>query len=162
MFLNASVKVTSVLDLYLTVSVIGGKPLSVRLTSSFIDGETYFRAHYTPTIHPETASALNISKFRANRKILDANSLADAVRGCDTYASEKVLKGRLSLAQVPSLFLVWHPYLISTKGCRAPRSGGKDQHLLPRNYLSPRGGDMLTSPYKIPRTPQMPIRSRRD
>lgn len=69
-----------------------------RLTPSFIDGENHFRAHYTPTIHPETASALKISKFRTNRKILDASSLADAVRGCDTYVSENVLKGRLSLA----------------------------------------------------------------
>jgi len=62
------------------------------------DGENGFRAHYTPTIHPETASALNISKFRTNRKILDAGSLADAVRGCDTYVSQNVLRGRLSLA----------------------------------------------------------------
>jgi hypothetical protein len=136
--------------------------LSVRLTYSFIDGETHFRAHYTPTIHHETASALNISKFRTNRKILDASSLADAVRGCDTYVSENVLRGRLSLAQVFSLFFVWHPSLISTKGCGALQGGGKDQHLLLRNHLSPRGGDMLTSPCKIPRTPQMSIRSQRD
>jgi ATP-dependent helicase IRC3 len=78
--------------------------LSVRLTSSFADGESHFHAHYTPTIHPETASALNISKFRTNRKILDAKSLADAVRGCDTYVSKNVLRGRLSLAQVFSIF----------------------------------------------------------
>jgi len=80
--------------------------LSVRLTSPFIDGETHFRAHYSPTIHPETASALNISKFRTNRKILDASSLAAAVRGCDTYASKNILRGRLSLAQVFSLLFV--------------------------------------------------------
>jgi ATP-dependent helicase IRC3 len=80
------------------------QPLSARLTSSFIEGENHFRAHYTPTIHPETASALNISKFRTNRKILDANSLADAVRGSDTYVSENVLRGRFSLAQVFSPF----------------------------------------------------------
>ncbi len=78
----------------------------VRLTSSFIDGENHFRAHYTPTIHPETASALNISKFRTNRKILDASSLADAVRGCDKYVSENVLRGRFSLAYLFSLFFV--------------------------------------------------------
>jgi len=65
---------------------------------SFLDDGDYFHAHYSPTIHPETASALNISRFQTNRKILDANSLADAVRGCDTYASEKVLKGPLSQA----------------------------------------------------------------
>jgi ATP-dependent helicase IRC3 len=78
--------------------------LSVRLTSSFVDGETHFCAHYTPKIHHETASALNISKFRTNRKILDASSLADAMRGCDTYVSGKVVRGPLSQAQVTSLF----------------------------------------------------------
>ncbi|KAH9065966.1 P-loop containing nucleoside triphosphate hydrolase protein [Lactarius vividus] len=62
------------------------------------DKERHFHAHYTPTIHAETATALNISKFRTNRKILDAGSLADALRGCDTYAAEKILKGPLSQA----------------------------------------------------------------
>ncbi|KAI9445021.1 P-loop containing nucleoside triphosphate hydrolase protein [Lactarius indigo] len=62
------------------------------------DKERHFHAHYTPTIHTETAAALNISKFRTNRKVLDAGSLADAVRGCDTYATEKILKGPLSQA----------------------------------------------------------------
>ena len=62
------------------------------------DKERHFHAHYIPTIHAETATALKISKFRTNRKILDAGSLADAVRGCDTYASEKVVRGPLSKA----------------------------------------------------------------
>jgi ATP-dependent helicase IRC3 len=62
------------------------------------DKEKHFHAHYTSTIHPETATALNISRFRTNRKILDASCLADAVRGCDTYATEKILKGPLSQA----------------------------------------------------------------
>jgi len=62
------------------------------------DKERHFHAHYTPSIHPKTATALNISRFRTNRKILDADSLADAVRGCDTYAREKVVKGPLSQA----------------------------------------------------------------
>ena len=62
------------------------------------DKERHFHAHYTPSIHPKTASALNISRFRTNRKILDADNLADAVRGCDTYASEKVVRGPLSQA----------------------------------------------------------------
>ncbi|KAI0307989.1 P-loop containing nucleoside triphosphate hydrolase protein [Multifurca ochricompacta] len=60
--------------------------------------ENHFHAHYAPAIHPETASALNISRFQTNRKILDASDLAGAVRGCDTYVAEKVLKGPLSLA----------------------------------------------------------------
>lgn len=72
---------------------------------SFLDYGEYFQAHYTPTIHPETASALKISRYHTNRKILDASSLADAVRGCDTYASEKVLKGHISLALSSSSLL---------------------------------------------------------
>lgn len=70
----------------------------IRIEPVSDDGETHFRAHYTPTIHSETASALKISKFRTNRKILDANSLADAIRGCEKYVSEIVLRGWPSLA----------------------------------------------------------------
>ena len=157
--LNASVKVTFALNSYLTVSVIRGNHCR-SLTSSFIDSENHFRAHYTPTIHPETASALKISRFQTNRKILDASSLTDALRGCDTYACEKVLRGPLSLAQVNS-FLFWHPCSYSTQAYRAQQSGGKGQRLLPRNCSWPRGGDMLTSPCKISTTPQALIRSRR-
>jgi len=62
------------------------------------DSGDHFHAHYTPTIDPATASALSISRFQTNRKILDANNLADAVRGCDKYASEKVLRGHSSLS----------------------------------------------------------------
>ncbi|KAH9982668.1 P-loop containing nucleoside triphosphate hydrolase protein [Lactifluus volemus] len=64
----------------------------------FRDSGSHFRAHYSPTIHSKTASALNVSRFQKNRKVLDASSLADAVRGCDTYAAEKVLRGPLSHA----------------------------------------------------------------
>ena len=116
------------------------------LTSLFIDGKTHFRAHYSPTMNPETASALKISKFQTNRKILDADSLADAVRGCDTYVSQKVLRGPLSLAQVASLFLVWHPCSNSTPDCSALRSGDRGQHLQTKCYLWPRGGDIIASP----------------
>lgn len=75
----------------------GGRDLH-KAGPSPLDNERHFHAHYTPTIHTETATALNISKFRTNRKILDAGSLPDAVRGCDTYAAEKILRGPLSQA----------------------------------------------------------------
>ena len=142
---NASVKVTSVLNRYRKVSITGRPSFIFWLTSLFIDGETHFRAHYSPTMNPETASTLNISKFQTNRKILDADSLADAVRGCDTYVSQKVLRGPLSLAQVASLFLVWHPCSNSTPDCSALRSGDRGQHLQTKCYLWPRGGDIIAS-----------------
>jgi len=44
------------------------------------------------------SSFCTLQLTKTNRKILDANCLADAVRGCDTYASEKVLKGPISQA----------------------------------------------------------------
>jgi len=70
----------------------------IRIEPESDDAGGHFHAHFTPAIHHQTASALKISRFQTNRKILDANSLAEAVRGCDTYASRKVLKGPLSLA----------------------------------------------------------------
>jgi ATP-dependent helicase IRC3 len=83
--------------------VPGGEPICTDLRPSsfdcpFEDTGNHFHAHYTPTIHHETASSLKISRFHRNRKVLDASNLADAVRGCDTYVAEKVLRGRLSLA----------------------------------------------------------------
>ncbi|KAI0257368.1 P-loop containing nucleoside triphosphate hydrolase protein [Lactifluus subvellereus] len=70
----------------------------IRIEAVPKDTGNHFHAHYTPTIHPKTASALNISRFQKNRKVLDANSLADAVRGCDTYVIGKVVRGPLSSA----------------------------------------------------------------
>lgn len=128
---------------------------------SFLDYGEYFQAHYTPTIHPETASALKISKYQTNRKILDASSLTDAVRGCDTYASGKVLKGQLSLALSPSS-LLQHPCSNSTPVWPAPRGGAKRRPLLLKYYLWQRGGDTSTSLCKISGTLQTKIRSRRD
>ncbi|KAI9512926.1 P-loop containing nucleoside triphosphate hydrolase protein [Russula earlei] len=70
----------------------------IRIEPVLDDAGDHFHAHYTPSIHPQTASALNISRFQTNRKILDANNLGDAIRGCDKYAAEKVLRGPISRA----------------------------------------------------------------
>ena len=54
-------------------------------------------AHYTsPTFHMATALLLKISPYRRSQEILKAARLADAVRGCDTYARD-VVKGNLVL-----------------------------------------------------------------
>jgi ATP-dependent helicase IRC3 len=99
----------------------------------FQDAGSHFHAHYSPTIHHKTASALNISRFQKNRKVLDASSLAYAVRGCDTYAAEKVLGGPLSHALVAFLSCRQTPLLNTNQDYGAERSGGKDRLLRLKN-----------------------------
>ncbi|KIJ38480.1 hypothetical protein M422DRAFT_33262 [Sphaerobolus stellatus SS14] len=70
-------------------------------------GQPTFQAHFTATIFPEMASgpaakAPKPALFRRSRKILTASSLADAVRGCDTYAKEQVMYGTLALSMLRS------------------------------------------------------------
>ncbi|OCH96088.1 P-loop containing nucleoside triphosphate hydrolase protein [Obba rivulosa] len=69
----------------------------IRISKSKNDeGETVFEAHYTPpTLPMGTAHVLKISPYQKSRQILTANSLVEAVRGCDTYAKTKVVKGPL-------------------------------------------------------------------
>lgn len=43
---------------------------------------------------------LKISPFRRSKKILSAQTLAEAIRGCDTYAQSKVLPGQVALGCV--------------------------------------------------------------
>jgi len=52
----------------------------------FLATEDHFIAHYTPAA-PNTKKALaaGYSPYRPRRQILTAETLSDAVRGCDTY-----------------------------------------------------------------------------
>lgn len=60
-------------------------------------GEKY-QAHYTPpTLTRGTAYMLKISPYRRSKKILSAQTLAEAIRDCDTYAQSKVLPGQVAL-----------------------------------------------------------------
>jgi len=65
-------------------------------------GQPAYQAHYTPVGMASTfeaadlagaAKAFKPSVFRRSRRILTAANLSDAVRGCDTYAKEKVMRG---------------------------------------------------------------------
>ncbi|KAI0932110.1 hypothetical protein AcW1_000677 [Taiwanofungus camphoratus] len=59
--------------------------------------ETHYQAHYTPATLPmKTAFMLKISPFQKSRQILKAPSLVEAIRGGDTYATTKIVKGSLS------------------------------------------------------------------
>ncbi|EKM61106.1 uncharacterized protein PHACADRAFT_156288 [Phanerochaete carnosa HHB-10118-sp] len=65
-------------------------------TGTLADPETHFEAHYTPpTMTPQTAALLKISPFQKSRKILSAGTLEDAIRGCDNYAKNNIMKGPL-------------------------------------------------------------------
>lgn len=83
-----------------------------------LSGEVHFAAHYAPTMDFNTAKAMKISRFHHTRQILTAETLPDAVRGADTYATQNIMKGPLSMGFVfplsPSLTLSSHLGLIST------------------------------------------------
>ncbi|KAJ7596983.1 P-loop containing nucleoside triphosphate hydrolase protein [Mycena floridula] len=58
----------------------------------------HYAAHFTPSAMDKgTARTLKVSPFYARRKVLTAQTLEDAVKGCDTYASKKVVFGQMEL-----------------------------------------------------------------
>ncbi|KAJ3551331.1 hypothetical protein NM688_g4763 [Phlebia brevispora] len=69
----------------------------IRIEPSANDGgEARYVAIYTPaTLPAQTAFTLKISPFQRNRHILTAKTLSDAVKGADTYAKMKVVKGAM-------------------------------------------------------------------
>lgn len=68
-----------------------------------IEGAGCFRATYTEaTMHFSSARQLKVSPFMRKRLISTANTLSDALRACDTYATQKVLRGPLALGYASS------------------------------------------------------------
>jgi ATP-dependent helicase IRC3 len=58
----------------------------------------YFEGRFVPAMLDKiTASSLHLSPFMRSRKVLTADNLSDAVRGCDTYVTSKVVRGPMSL-----------------------------------------------------------------
>ncbi|KAH9950401.1 P-loop containing nucleoside triphosphate hydrolase protein [Amylocystis lapponica] len=58
-----------------------------------------FEGHYTPATLPMgTAFTLKISPYRRSIRILRAQTLVEAIRGCDTYATSKVVQGHMATA----------------------------------------------------------------
>ncbi|RPD82473.1 P-loop containing nucleoside triphosphate hydrolase protein [Lentinus tigrinus ALCF2SS1-7] len=79
-------------------------------------GDAKYVAHYTsPTMHQATAFMLKISPFRRSKKILTATTLADAIRGCDTYAQKEVLPGQVGLGLLRTAKWRWEPASESQK-----------------------------------------------
>ncbi|KAH9858111.1 P-loop containing nucleoside triphosphate hydrolase protein [Lenzites betulinus] len=74
------------------------------------DGDAQYDAHYTPPTLPRgTAYILKISPFRKCKRLLSAETLAEAIRGCDTYAHSKVLPGKLALGLRRTAKWRWEP-----------------------------------------------------
>ncbi|TFK93509.1 P-loop containing nucleoside triphosphate hydrolase protein [Polyporus arcularius HHB13444] len=94
----------------------------IRVTPAEDEDDVKYVAHYTsPTMPRMTAFVLKISPFRRNKKILTATTLADAIRGCDTYAQKEVLPG-----------LVGHGLLRTAKWRWEPASETQKQFILKR------------------------------
>ncbi|KII93736.1 hypothetical protein PLICRDRAFT_694856 [Plicaturopsis crispa FD-325 SS-3] len=68
------------------------------------DGErqAHFAAYYTPAMPVGTAKNLKVVPFMHSRPVLTAIDLSDAVRGCDTYAARKILRGPMALGLLRS------------------------------------------------------------
>ncbi|KAG6912005.1 hypothetical protein DXG01_000253 [Tephrocybe rancida] len=62
------------------------------------EGSTIFQGHFTPAMFDRaTAQSLKVSPYMRSRHILSAETLSDAIRGCDTYVANKIARGpRLS------------------------------------------------------------------
>ncbi|PCH33701.1 nucleoside triphosphate hydrolase protein [Wolfiporia cocos MD-104 SS10] len=77
-------------DVYV-LELLGKGFIRVERDGSEDDSKEHFTARYTPATLPmATAMTLKISPFQKSRKILEATSLIEAIRGCDTYAKKVV------------------------------------------------------------------------
>ncbi|KDQ63526.1 hypothetical protein JAAARDRAFT_120193 [Jaapia argillacea MUCL 33604] len=86
--------------------------------------ESHFQAHFTPTmVDKGTAHTLKIPMFARNRKVLTAETLSDAIRGCDTYATTKVVFGPHALGLLRTARWRKHPATESQKQFVAKRWG---------------------------------------
>ncbi|KAI0651935.1 P-loop containing nucleoside triphosphate hydrolase protein [Trametes meyenii] len=95
-------------DIYI-LECLGKGYIRVEPTKDAEDGAR-FHAHHTPATLPTgTAYMLKISPFRRSQKILSAGTLADAVRGCDTYAEKKILKGSAARGLLRTAKWRWEP-----------------------------------------------------
>ncbi|THV07737.1 P-loop containing nucleoside triphosphate hydrolase protein [Dendrothele bispora CBS 962.96] len=65
--------------------------------------EPHYRASFTPAaLDKETAKGLKITPYFRSRHVLTANKLDEAIRGCDTYVKNKVVRGPLAVGLLRS------------------------------------------------------------
>ena len=77
----------------------------LRANSVAFTGGTIYRAHFAPTLNLAFKIATKFSPFQKKKHILDADSITDAIRGCDTYATQKILEG--PIAKGYDVFATW-------------------------------------------------------
>ena len=58
--------------------------------------EIKFIGYFLPQLGPRLTKSRNIPNYLRRRDILKAETLEEAVKGCDTYVAMQVLKGKLS------------------------------------------------------------------
>ncbi|KAG5724657.1 putative ATP-dependent helicase IRC3 [Termitomyces sp. T112] len=78
-------------DIYV-LDLMGRGHIRVEPTES--DEGVVIHAHFTPTMFDkDTAQLLKLSPLLRRRHILSAETLSDAIRGCDTYVANKIARG---------------------------------------------------------------------
>ncbi|KAI0322660.1 P-loop containing nucleoside triphosphate hydrolase protein [Amylostereum chailletii] len=94
------------------------------------DGPTFYRAHFAPATNFMMAKALKLSPFQHKRHVMDAETLPDAVRGCDTYALAKILKGPTAVGLLRTAKWRREPASASQKQFVAKKWGVRPQAVL--------------------------------
>ncbi|KAH7916425.1 P-loop containing nucleoside triphosphate hydrolase protein [Hygrophoropsis aurantiaca] len=108
-------------DLYI-LECLGKGYIRIEPVAENEDTPAHFRATYTETtMHMPTAAAYGVSPYMRSRKVLTAENVSDAIKGCDTYAAQKILRGSLSLG-----------LLRTAKWRRAPASPNQKAFILKR------------------------------
>ena len=82
------------------------EPVDVTDEDDFItnpDLKRYFRAHFSPVMFFGATKHTKAPFFRMSKEIMKAESLDIAIRGCDTYIANQILRGQAALGYVFSL-----------------------------------------------------------
>ncbi|EIW86776.1 P-loop containing nucleoside triphosphate hydrolase protein [Coniophora puteana RWD-64-598 SS2] len=84
-------------DVYV-LECLGRGTIRIEKVIDKTEDKEYFQASFAEAVLDLAgANAKKTSPFRRSRQILKAHTLRDALRGCDTYAGQRVLKGHMLL-----------------------------------------------------------------
>ncbi|ETW86880.1 hypothetical protein HETIRDRAFT_456722 [Heterobasidion irregulare TC 32-1] len=81
------------------------EPVDVTDEDDFItnpDLKRYFRAHFSPVMFFGATKHTKAPFFRMSKEIMKAESLDIAIRGCDTYIANQILRGQAALGVLRS------------------------------------------------------------
>ncbi|KAK2461954.1 hypothetical protein APHAL10511_006417 [Amanita phalloides] len=83
-------------DIYV-LECLGKGYVRVELVQGAEHANVHYRGYYTPAMLDKlTAASFKLSPYMRSRAILTAESLDDAIRGCDTYVQAKIARGEMS------------------------------------------------------------------